>query len=128
MATDTSTQYLSVVHCTWRYRRPGRRKFFMTGFTKICGVKMCRSLTTSRHTIMATHAVINKRRMIYRRGNPCADLVANITFFLSWNMTDCFSCRSDVIMATGTATDNFIVIHYRGSNRYPGTGDMAGFT
>lgn len=111
MATYTRAQYLGMIHgggCNWH---PGRREFLVTRFTKVCGVKVCRSFATGYDTIMTTRAIIDEWRMVHRGGQPRADLVTDITFIQGRNVRGTFTGGDHVVVATGAGTNNFVMIH-----------------
>lgn len=64
MATGTGTDNLRVIYSGNRNRRPGSRKYRMTGITDIRTVDMSRTLATGRCAVMTVNTVTHERRVV----------------------------------------------------------------
>ena len=98
----------------------------MARLTYCTGIDVRRTSACSRDTIVAAHAVISDRTVIYRGTQPTSRDMANITFLGGRNMQGTLAGCGNVVMTTGTGARHLGMVNC--SNRYPCRGYMTGCT
>ena len=100
----------------------------MTQMTLLGGVDVGGTLAAGGYTIVATDAVIDKRRVINNRWNPRADGMTGIALFRGRYMARALPRCYYVIVTTAANANNFSVVNICIGHGYPRCGSrlMAG--
>lgn len=111
MATDASANHLTMIDRGRLYRCPVRRKHCMAGLTHVRTINMTGIFATGANAVMATDTICRYIGVIHRRRYPLLRTVAGIAFLRGCNVRRPLTSSDYAIVATGTNTQNFIVIH-----------------